>query len=97
MAAKDPVTQHSAAEMVGSGAGGLALVAAEIDPNGHFLRFPATAGSSSVYLPCQTYIANPDESQVLACQSLQTQLGEYLNYNPLAPAPGTSTAKRATK
>jgi phospholipid/cholesterol/gamma-HCH transport system substrate-binding protein len=88
MGAKDPQTQHSAAEMVGgvftalgSGASG------QMDGGGHFIRFPVTVGSSPAYLPCQTYIGNPDASKLIECQSLQQALKDLLSYNPLGSPP----------
>jgi phospholipid/cholesterol/gamma-HCH transport system substrate-binding protein len=88
----DPETKHTTAEMVGPGAGGLALVATQMDANGHFLRFEATTGSSFLYLPCQTYIANPDKKQLLECKSLQTELNQILTTNPEGPVKGTVPA-----
>jgi hypothetical protein len=91
MAEKDPGTQHSMSEMIGptftglgSGAGG------QEDSNGHFIRFPATSGSSPAYLPCQTYFGNPDKPQALECKTLSEALNTYLNYNPLSPTPGSA-------
>lgn len=91
MAEKDPGTQHSMSEMIGptftglgSGAGG------QEDSNGHFIRFPATSGSSPAYLPCQTYFGNPDKPEALECKSLADALSTYLNYNPLSPTPGSA-------
>jgi phospholipid/cholesterol/gamma-HCH transport system substrate-binding protein len=87
----DPETAHSAAQMVGPAVGGLGNVAAQYDANGHFLRFPATSGSSPLYLPCQVVAGNPDfAGQLTKCKSTQQLLETYLSYDPLAPAPGTS-------
>jgi phospholipid/cholesterol/gamma-HCH transport system substrate-binding protein len=96
LAEVDPVTQKSTAVMIGgtfaalgSGAGG------QMDVNGHFIRFPATTGSSPVNsLPCQIYLNNPDHAQLLACKSLSSALSTYLNYAPLGPTPGTAGAPR---
>jgi len=91
MAEKDPGTQHSMSEMIGptftglgSGAGG------QEDSGGHFIRFPATSGSSPAYLPCQEYFGNPDKPEVLECKSFADALSTYLNYNPLSPTPGSA-------
>jgi phospholipid/cholesterol/gamma-HCH transport system substrate-binding protein len=86
----DPQTKHTTAEMIGpaleglgSGAGG------QLDNNGHFIRFPATVGSASVYLPCQTYLGDPDKKLVIGCETLQQALRSLLSYNPLG---STSTS-----
>lgn len=84
---KDPGTGFTTAEMVGPGAGGLANVAAQIDQNGHALRFPFSSGSSPFYLPCQIYAANPDKAKLVECRSLQSIVNTYVNYNPLKPTP----------
>jgi phospholipid/cholesterol/gamma-HCH transport system substrate-binding protein len=72
MGAIDPQTKHSASEMIGGTFTGLGSGApAQEDANGHFIRFPVTAGSSSTYLPCQIYYGNPDAKKLLECQTLQ--------------------------
>ena len=63
--------------------------AGQMDGNGHFIRFPATIGSSPAYLPCQIYVGNPDADKLATCKSLQEALSTYLSYQPLGPAPGT--------
>lgn len=85
---KDPDTGFTTAEMVGPGAGGLANVAAQIDQNGHVLRFPFSSGSSPFYLPCQIYAGNPDKhGKLVECRRLQDIVSSYVNYNPLKPTP----------
>ena len=88
---KDPQTTKSTAVMIGGTFEGLAAGAGgQMDVNGHFIRFPATSGSSPLYsLPCQTYFANPDKAEIVACQTLQQALKTYLNYSPLGQTPGT--------
>jgi phospholipid/cholesterol/gamma-HCH transport system substrate-binding protein len=87
----DPDTKRTTAEMVGPALGGLGNVAAPKDRNGHALRFPATTGSSFFYLPCQTYLGNPDKNgKLLECQELNEMLESILTWNPLGPAPGTA-------
>jgi hypothetical protein len=54
---------------------------------GHFIRFPATSGSSPVYLPCQIYYGNPDAQKLIECQTLQQALQTYLSYSPFGPPP----------
>jgi phospholipid/cholesterol/gamma-HCH transport system substrate-binding protein len=83
MGAKDPQTQHSASEMVGGVFSALGSGAsAQMDGGGHFIRFPATFGSSPAYLPCQTYVGNPDASKLIECESLQQALKDLLSYSP---------------
>jgi phospholipid/cholesterol/gamma-HCH transport system substrate-binding protein len=82
----DPSTQRTTAEMIGPTAEALGPdIAGQMDQNGHFIRFPATAGSSPFYLPCQSYLGNPAyNNQLLACSSLQSTLSAVLNFNPLS-------------
>jgi phospholipid/cholesterol/gamma-HCH transport system substrate-binding protein len=92
----DPDTQRSTATMIGGtfsnmGAG----IGGQMDANGHFIRFPATVGSSPVSsLPCQTYLNNPDKPSLLACESLAAALTAYLTYQPLSQTPGTEPSSR---
>jgi virulence factor Mce-like protein len=90
----DPGTQKTTAVMIGGTFAGLGAGAGgQMDSNGHFIRFPATLGSSPLNsLPCQLYISNPDAKQLIACNSLGQALSTYLNYNPLGPPPGSSAA-----
>jgi phospholipid/cholesterol/gamma-HCH transport system substrate-binding protein len=86
----DPGTAHTTSEMIGGTFTGLGSGAtAQMDANGHFIRFPVTAGSTPVYLPCQIYYANPDAAKLLECQSLQQALQTFLSYSPFGP-PATS-------
>jgi phospholipid/cholesterol/gamma-HCH transport system substrate-binding protein len=89
MAAVDPETKHSATEMIGGTFTALGSGApAQEDANGHFIRFPVTAGSSSTYLPCQIYYGNPDAKKLAECQSLNQALQTFLNYaNSQLPPP----------
>ncbi|MCW3016200.1 MAG: hypothetical protein JWO02_3292 [Solirubrobacterales bacterium] len=88
---KDPGTTKSTAVMIGGttealgpGAGG------QMDLNGHFIRFPATIGSSPLYsLPCKLLLNDPDAAEQIACSSLQEALATYMSYKPLGPTPGT--------
>jgi hypothetical protein len=87
----DPETRRSTSEMIGPTFAGLGAGAAgQEDGNGHFIRFPATSGSSPLYLPCQIYFGNPDKDKVLACESLQKDLDRFLTFNPLGPIEGTN-------
>jgi ABC-type transporter Mla subunit MlaD len=84
----DPQTKHTTAEMIGGTFTGLGSGApAQEAASGHFIRFPATSGSSPVYLPCQIYYGNPDKKQLLECDTLQQDLQTLLTYNPLGPPP----------
>lgn len=81
----DPATNHTTAEMIGPTTEALGPdIAGQEDQNGHFIRFPATGGSSPLYLPCQIYYGNPAEKQAIACSSLNDTLKALLNYNPVA-------------
>jgi phospholipid/cholesterol/gamma-HCH transport system substrate-binding protein len=81
----DPATDHTTAEMIGPTAEALGPdIAGQEDQNGHFIRFPATAGSSPFYLPCQIYAGNPSSQQAIACNSLQSMFSALLGYNPVS-------------
>jgi phospholipid/cholesterol/gamma-HCH transport system substrate-binding protein len=64
--------------------------AGQRDANGGLLRFALSAGSAPLYLPCQTYINNPDKAKAIECESLQKTLDRAFSYNPLGPPPGTA-------
>jgi hypothetical protein len=91
----DPATQHTTAQMIGPTTEALGPdIAGQMDQNGHFIRFPATAGSSPFYLPCQTYLGNPAyHNQLLACSSLQDTLSAFINFNPLSSLFGPHAAR----
>jgi phospholipid/cholesterol/gamma-HCH transport system substrate-binding protein len=94
----DPATGRTAAEMIGPTTEALGPnIAGQEDQNGHFIRFPATAGSSPFYLPCQIYAGNPSSSQLIACQSLQTTLSSFLSYNPLQTILNEGASAKAAK
>jgi phospholipid/cholesterol/gamma-HCH transport system substrate-binding protein len=98
LGAKDPETQHTTAEMIGGTFTGLGSGApAQMDAAGHFIRFPATSGSSPVYLPCQIYYGNPDAKKLVECQTLQQALQTFLSYSPLGPPPQPLAHKGATR
>jgi hypothetical protein len=91
----DPASKHTTAEMIGPTAEALGPdIAGQEDQNGHFIRFPATAGSSPLYLPCQIYAGNPTTNQLLACESLQSLLSSFVNYNPLSNIPLIKSAAK---
>jgi phospholipid/cholesterol/gamma-HCH transport system substrate-binding protein len=93
----DPATQHTTAEMIGPTTEALGPdIAGQMDQNGHFIRFPATLGSSPFYLPCQIYAGNPSSSQLVACSSLQTILSTFLNYNPVHSLLGAAASTTGT-
>jgi len=66
----DPENGHTMAEMVGPGISGLAGIGSYLDNNGRYVRFPASAGNSSFYLPCQVFLNNPDAAKLVACNSI---------------------------
>jgi phospholipid/cholesterol/gamma-HCH transport system substrate-binding protein len=70
MAAIQPDSKHSMAQMIGPGLTALGVIAGYADNAGRMLRFPATSGSAVLYLPCQTYFGSPDSKQAIACQSI---------------------------
>jgi hypothetical protein len=73
--------------LAGLGSGG----AGQRDVNGHFFRFPVSAGSAPFYLPCNIYLNEPTmKGELLKCQSLQDDLKALAGYRPLAPTPGTA-------
>jgi virulence factor Mce-like protein len=85
--AVDPSSQHTTAEMIGPTFEALGPdIAGGEDQNGHFIRFPLTTGSSPLYLNCQTYIANPSASQLLACNTLQQSIDDIMDTNLLGSA-----------
>ncbi|WP_354700081.1 hypothetical protein DSM112329_00344 [Paraconexibacter sp. AEG42_29] len=83
LATPDSGTGLTVSQAVGPGINGLASIGGQEDQNGHFVRFPVTAGSASFALPCQTYINNPDKAKYVECQSLQDSLKTLLSYKPL--------------
>ncbi|PTL58167.1 MlaD family protein [Paraconexibacter algicola] len=99
LAEKDSGTGKSTAVMIGGTFAGLAAGAGgQMDANGHFIRFPATVGSSNLSsIPCQVYLNNPDAEQLVACQTLQEALGTFFGYQPLGPTPGTEPASAARR
>ncbi len=99
---KDSVTGRTTAQMIGPTFAALGPgMSGQEDQNGHFVRFPATAGSSPFYLPCQTYINNPDKAALIQCQAVSKTITQLLN-PPLdgkapgtdGPAPGSKRRKR---
>jgi ABC-type transporter Mla subunit MlaD len=66
----DPDNGHTMAEMVGPGISGLAGIGSYLDNNGRYVRFPASGGNSSFYLPCQVFSNNPDAAKLVACNSI---------------------------
>jgi phospholipid/cholesterol/gamma-HCH transport system substrate-binding protein len=92
---RDPGTGLTVAEALGPGIYGLGSIAGQEDAQGHFVRFPATAGNSSAYiLPCQIYAGNPDKDKLLECNDLMDTLQTYLKYDPFGNPPGTAPSKR---
>jgi virulence factor Mce-like protein len=77
-----PDSKHSMAEMIGPGFAGLGAMGAYEDNNGHFARFPATAGSQSFYLPCQADFNPSQTQQLLACETIGQALGQLFASSP---------------
>jgi phospholipid/cholesterol/gamma-HCH transport system substrate-binding protein len=66
----DPDNGHTTAQMVGPGISGLGGIGSYLDNNGRYVRFPVTAGNSSLYLPCQVFLNNPDAEKLVTCNGL---------------------------
>jgi len=79
---KDPIAGYSTTAMIGGFVSGFAGVAAQQDQNGHFVRFPASIGASSAYLPCSSTLIDPTAKAQLACDTFNTALETYFNYVP---------------
>lgn len=95
LAREDPGTGKSTTVMVGGFLAGFgAGSAGQKDANGQFIRFPASVGASSVYLPCSSSLIDPDAASQLACDTFNDALTNYLNYLPkLGPTPGSTTGR----
>jgi hypothetical protein len=66
-------------------------IAGQLDQNGRLIRFPATAGSVPLYLPCQEYFPDPDKQHLVECESLKKTLAAVLSTtNPLKAPAGTA-------
>jgi hypothetical protein len=78
--------------MTGGFFAGFAGVGSAMDSLGHYVRFAASVGDKSVYLPCNSTLIDATASGLLACDGLNTALKNYLSYFP--PAPGSSAAAR---
>ena len=77
---KDPVTGKPTTTMIGSNLASFTDIASFMDTNGHFIRFPASGGDSSTYIPCTSKYINGGASALAACDDLNTAISEYLNY-----------------
>jgi ABC-type transporter Mla subunit MlaD len=82
--AVDPETGHTTTVMIGGTAAGFGGAGGQEDANGHFIRFPASAGlsSPSVYLPCKSSLIDPDAGSLLKCDQFNDVVTNYLNYLP---------------
>lgn len=89
---KDPVTGHTTAVMIGGTAAGFGGAAGQQDGNGHFIRFPASVGASSVYIPCTSRFIDANAANVLACAELDDALRTYLRYLP--PLTGSAGGRK---
>jgi hypothetical protein len=54
----------------------------QLDENGRFIRFPASIGASSVYLPCTSSLIGTNSTSLLKCDGFNTALANYLSYLP---------------
>jgi ABC-type transporter Mla subunit MlaD len=89
-----PDSKHSMAEMIGPGMAGLGAMGAYEDNNGHFARFPATAGSESFYLPCQADFNPTQTQQLLACETISQALGQFLGAGSSSTGASSSRSSR---
>jgi ABC-type transporter Mla subunit MlaD len=86
MAKDDPGTKHSMAEMIGPAAAALSAIGAYVDNAGRMVRFPATGGNNAFYLPCQSYLNNPDQAKVVACDAIKDAASTMFRLKPLPEA-----------
>jgi hypothetical protein len=54
----------------------------QLDENGRFIRFPASMGASSVYLPCTSSLIGSNSTSLFKCDAFNTALQNYLSYLP---------------
>ena len=83
LGAKDPDTGYSTTVMIGGTAAGFGGGSSgQLDENGRFIRFPASIGASSVYLPCTSKLIGTNSTSLLKCDNFNTALANYLSYLP---------------
>lgn len=83
LGAKDPDTGYSTTVMIGGTAAGFGGGSSgQLDENGRFIRFPASVGASSVYLPCTSSLIGTNPTSLLKCDDFNTALQNYLSYLP---------------
>lgn len=98
LARKDPQTGKSTSVMIGGFAAGFGGSAGQQDGNGHFIRFPASIGASSAYIPCRSSFVDADAASLLACDTFNQTLANYLQYLPKTGFTATgNTSGRAGK
>jgi phospholipid/cholesterol/gamma-HCH transport system substrate-binding protein len=81
----DPITEKPTSVMIGGTAAGFGGVASIQDAAGHFVRFPASVGASSVYLPCRSSLIDGNAQTLLACDAANEAIEAYLGYLPKGP------------
>lgn len=79
---EDPITGHKTSVMIGGTAAGFGGASGQQDGNGHFIRFPASIGASSAYIPCTSRFIDPNATSELACDQLNDALETYMRYVP---------------
>lgn len=83
LGAKDPDTGYSTTVMIGGTAAGFGGGSSgQLDENGRFIRFPASIGASSVYLPCTSSLIGTNSTSILKCDTFNTAISNYLSYLP---------------
>jgi phospholipid/cholesterol/gamma-HCH transport system substrate-binding protein len=83
LGAKDLDTGYSTTVMIGGTTAGFGGGSSgQLDENGRFIRFPASIGASSVYLPCTSRLIGTNSTSLLKCDDFNTALQNYLSYLP---------------
>lgn len=88
---RDPQTGKSTSVMIGGFAAGFGGSAGQQDGNGHFIRFPASVGATSAYIPCRSSLVDGDAASLLACDTFNTTVENYLKYLPKTGITGTGS------
>jgi len=91
---KDPITGYSTTVMTGGFLSGFGGVATMQDQLGHYVRFPASLGGSSLYLPCSSSLIDPTAASQLACDTLNTAIKNYMSYLPPGPLGAKANTSR---
>jgi virulence factor Mce-like protein len=90
LGATDPETRLRNYEAIGPFFSAVDSAASEYDGYGHMVNFQPGGGERSVEnsLPCQTFITNPNATQIANCQQLMSLLGQLFGGGGGAPGGG---------